>query len=209
MISVLARCLAGLTTLAVALLGSPAARAFALPPAATPARASGLWLIDENMAPSARGPAVRTRKVWRVCLDHKADRALHELDAWEDRARAAADGLRCDDPVYALTDRSLTSTMRCGGASLASRADITATLTRTTHFASNQEVRSETVMDGGGHGRGRMVSTMRRTGPCPDSMKPGARLLLHWTVNGQETLKGRMRGNIFQQLDEYGRVTAR
>jgi len=206
-ISVLARCLAGLTTLAAALLGSPAARAFALP-AATPARASGLWLIDENMAPSARGPAVRTRKVWRVCLDRKADRALHELDAWEDRARVAVDGLRCDDPVYALTDRTLTSTMRCRGALPAAGADITTTLTRMTHFASNQEARSETVMDGGGHGRGRMVSTMRRTGPCPGNMKPGARLLLHWTVNGEETLKGQVRGNIFRQAGEHRRLTA-
>ena len=200
--SVFVHCLAALTTLAVALLASPAARAFALP-AATPARASGLWLIEEHMAPSARDPAVRTRKVWRICLDRKADRVLHELDVREDRARAAADGLRCGDPVYALTDRSLTSTMRCRGASPAGGADITATVARTTHFTSSREARSEAVMDGGGDGRRRVVATMHRTGPCPDSMKPGARLLLHWTVNGQETLKGQMRGNIFQKPGEH------
>lgn len=206
--SATARFLSGLAVLVAPLLVSPAVHAFDRPVLA-PERAGGLWVIDEDLAPAGRGYGIGMRKVWRVCLDRKADLALRELELREDRARAAADGLRCGEPVYALAGASVAATMQCRGASPVRGADVAVSLIRTTQTVSSLEMRSETVVRKNGEERRRMVAMMRRTGPCPDSMEPGARLLQHWRANGEETLKGQIRANIFSQRDELRRREGR
>jgi len=105
-------------------------------PADAPTRTPGLWLMERTGTIQDGKTAIEVQKIWHLCLDARADRALRKLEARERQA---------------------------GGA-------------------------------------GRFVTRMQHLGPCEAGLRPGDMMLMHWRVNGEETLKGRQRSTIPDQI---------
>lgn len=54
-----------------------------------------------------------------------------------------------------------------------------------------------------GQDHGRSVIRMQRLGTCDAGLQPGDMMLMHWRVNGEETLKARQRQNILEEIARY------
>ena len=189
-------------------LPAVAALAFDLPDR-LPTRAEGLWTIErtESVVRSGPGATFESQKVWRICLDAKSDRALHELEVREQQAQIAGLGGTCEAPRLERSGNVLSWTMRCTGVSPAGGGDVASEVRHATTFVSDTRTSTETVVANraGSTARsgGRFLARMERVGPCEAGMRPGDMVLAHWRIGGEETLKARRRSTV------AGEITAR
>ncbi|TWG92109.1 hypothetical protein L598_005000000100 [Mesorhizobium sp. J18] len=196
---------------AVLLLGlGTSAFGFELP-ADLPARNEGLWGMEQTGTISDGETTFEIQKTWEICLDPSADRALHELEVREQQASVASLNERCEEPQPTLSGNTYAWTMRCAGPSpiedKIGKTDIRHTVT----FVGGDETRAETVIinrDNLIRSRGRFVTQMKRTGACESGSKPGDMMLMHWRVNGEETLKARQRRNLYDEIANHKAFTA-
>ncbi|HEU4987116.1 MAG TPA: DUF3617 family protein [Rhizobiaceae bacterium] len=190
---------------------SPAALAFEIPQN-VPVREEGLWEIDRTGTISDGNTTISIRKVWNICLDAKADRALHELEIREEEANIATMNECCDDSKFTLTDNNiLSSVMHCSGPSRIEDRIGKSEIRRSTSFLSDRETRTEsTTVNRGGliESDGRFVTHAKRLGDCPDNQKAGDMMLMHWMVNDEETLKARQAKSIYSEIEFYKTRTA-
>jgi len=190
------------------LLGSWAACALTLP-ARLPARDAGSWLIEQTSTIGAGATTVDIQKIWKICLDAKTDRALHELVVREQQASLASLKAHCEEPRPTLAGNELAWTMRCAGPSSAD--DDAAEVRHRTTFISSDETRGETMAVTGkapDDAHGRFVIHMTRAGVCESGLKPGDMMLMHWRANGEETLKGRQFRTLREEIAHYKALTA-
>lgn len=195
--------------LGLALLPCTAA-AFEMP-ADIPARSEGLWQIDRQGTFRDGTTTIDVQKVWTICLDAKADRALHEFEIRENQASAAVRKETCDKPIFTLVENVLSSSMRCSGLSPVTGKIGSSEFTRFTTFVSADEVRSETMIanhNNAAESDGRFMTQMTRLGACEGSLKPGGMMLMHWRVNGEETLKARQIQNLYREISDFKELTA-
>ena len=172
-------------------------------PADLPLRNEGLWVLDQTGTISDGETTFEIQKIWNVCLDAEADRALHELDVREQQASVATLNETCEEPRPALSGNVLSWTMHCSGPSpredKIGRADIRHAIT----FTSAAEAQAETVVvnrDEVVQSRGRFVMRMKHVGVCESGLEPGDMVLMHWRVNGEETLKARQNRNVHDEI---------
>lgn len=180
-------------------------------PAKIPVRSEGLWQIDRQGTFRDGTTTINVQKVWTICLDAKADRALHEFEVRENQASAATRKEACGKPIFTLVENTLSSTMRCSGFSAATGKVGSSEFTRFTTFVSADEVRSETMIanrNNAAESDGRLTTQMTRRGACDGSLKPGGMMLMHWRVNGEETLKARQIRNIYREISDFRAQTA-
>lgn len=199
---------------AVALTVSFCAAAPALEvPADLPSRSEGLWVIDQTRIGMGADDdtAFETRKTWNICLDAGADRALHEFEFRQQQAKAARLGATCEVKQSSLSGNVFTWTMDCTGPTENEEKVGKFGIRYTTTFGSSEETQAETVLvgpDKSGEHSGDFVSHMKRIGVCDGGLKPGDMILMHWRVNGEETLKARQRGNIHDEIEKQKLFTA-
>lgn len=199
--------------LAVALLvlGVPAlAAGFELPPD-VPTRNEGLWLMEQAGTISDGETTFEIRKIWHVCLDARADRALHELEIREQQASVASLNEICEEPRLTFQGNSLSWTMSCSGPSIIEDKIGKTDVRHTTSFLNDNETRAESIVinrDNLIHSDGRFVTHMQRLGACDGDFKPGDMMLRHWRVNGEETLKGRQLRSLFEEIATNKALTA-
>ncbi|OHV79444.1 DUF3617 family protein [Rhizobium sp. LCM 4573] len=190
----------------VILLGlSTSASSFELP-RDLPAREEGLWVIDQIGTISDGKTTFDIQKIWNICLDAKADHALHELELREQQASVASHNETCEEPQSKLSDNSLSWTMHCSGPSPIEDKIGKTYIQHSTTFLASDEARSESVIvnrDNLIQSRGSFVTRMKRLGACQDSLQPGDMMLMHWRVNGEETLKGRQSRNIYSEIANH------
>lgn len=180
-------------------------------PAHIPARSEGLWRIDRQGTVRDGTTTLNVQKVWTICLNAKADRALHEFEVREDQASAALRKESCGKPIFTLVEDTLSSTMRCSGLSAATGKIGSSEFTRFTTFVSTEEVRSETMIanrDDVAESDARFTTQMTRLGACESSQKPGWMMLMHWQVDGEETLKARQIQNLYSEISDFRTLTA-
>jgi len=187
---------------ALAWAASAAAMGFELP-AEVPARAPGLWSMDQAGTISDGTTTFEIQKLWQVCLDESADRALHELEVREQQASVAGLNERCEEPRPVLKNGELSWTMHCSGPSPIEDKIGKTDVRHSAAFTGEEETRAETLVvnrDNLTHSNGRFTTRMKRLGACPQGQKSGDMLLMHWRVNGEETLKGRQHRNVFEEI---------
>ena len=181
--------------------------AFEFPPN-LPARNEGLWQMSQTATVRDGGRTLEVRKVWNVCLDARASRALHELEVRERQASAAGRQESCEDPRPEFSGNTLSWAMHCTGRSpTAHNIDIR----HATLFLSRDETRAESaVTDRGGSAQRRdlVFTHMKRLGACEKGWKPGDMRLMHWRVDGDETLKGRQDGDVYREIENHKAFTA-
>lgn len=195
---------------AVAVAAPAAGHAFELP-AGVPARAQGLWLIERSGTVGDGQAITHTQKIWQACLDARADRALHELEAREQQASVAGLGQQCDEPRPALSGKTLSWTMHCSAVSPVEDQARTTEVQHTTTFLDADRTRAETVIASRHNGvsrQGRVLIHMQRAGACAPGLAPGDTMLMHWRINGEETLKSRQIRNIHGEIAQHKAYTA-
>jgi len=188
----------------------PSAFGFELP-ADLPTRNDGLWIIDQTGTISDGETTFEVQKIWSICLDGKADRALHELDVREQQASVATLNETCNEPQPTLSGNVLSWTMHCAGPSPIEDKIGKSDIRNTTTFEAHDETHSETVIinrDNLVQSHGRFHAEMKRTGICEGGLKPGDMILKHWRVNGEETLKARQRRNVHDEIANHKAFTA-
>ncbi|WP_017522901.1 DUF3617 domain-containing protein [Pusillimonas noertemannii] len=189
---------------------SAAAPAFELS-ADMPPRQPGLWLMEQTGTISDGKTTFEIQKVWRVCLDGEADRALHELEVREQQASVAGLNERCDEPKAVFKDGRLSWSMYCSGPSPIEDKIGKTDVRHATTFVGSDETQSETVVvnrDNLIRSKGRFDTVMKRLGACEEGKKAGDMLMMHWRVNGEETLKARQFRNVFEELENSKTFTA-
>lgn len=194
----------------VSLVSCSLACAFDLPPE-LPARAEGLWRIDRTGTISDGKTTFEIRKVWNVCLDAKADRALHALEVYEQQASVAGLNEACEDPRPAYAGNVLSWTMHCAGPSPIEDKTGRTDIRHATTFVATDRVQAESVVvnrDNLVESDGRFLARMEHLGACEAGTKPGDMTLMHWQVNGEETLKARQKRDVYSEIDYYRRFTA-
>ncbi|MGB6104810.1 MAG: hypothetical protein WBF88_13305 [Pusillimonas sp.] len=172
-------------------------------PADMPARADGRWLMEKMGTISDGKTTFDIQKVWEICLDGKADRALHELEVREQQASVASLNEACDEPRPVYSQGVLSWAMHCQGPSHVDDKVGKTDIRHSTSFISGSETRAESVIvnrDNLIHSNGRFLTHMKRLGDCGGGLTPGGMLLMHWRVNGEETLKARQRRNVFEDV---------
>ncbi|TKT78316.1 hypothetical protein [Aquamicrobium sp. LC103] len=196
---------------AVLALGSfPDALAFELP-SDMPARNGGLWILDQTSTISDGKTTFAIQKIWNACLDTKADLALHELEMREQEASVASLDEACEEPRPTISSNILSWTMQCSGPSKTENKTRKTEVQHTTTFVSSDETRAETVIVNRGNiaeSHGRFLARMKRFGKCEGGLKPGEMTLVHWRVNGEETLKARQSRNIYEEIENRKAFTA-
>jgi len=181
---------------------SSAAWSFELP-GEVPARTPGLWSMDQAGTISDGKTTFEIQKVWHVCLDEKADRALHELEVREQQASVAGLNETCEEPRPVFKSGELSWAMHCSGPSPIEDKIGKTDIRHSATFTGDEETRAETIVvnrDNLIHSNGRFTTRMKRLGACPQGRKSGDMLLMHWRVNGEETLKGRQHRNVFEEI---------
>jgi len=195
---------------AFAMSSAPPAFCFELP-ANLPARTKGLWIIDQTGSISDGETTFDIQKIWNICLDEKADRALHELEVREQEASVAALNETCKEPRPAFSGNVLSWRMHCAGPSPIEDKIGKTDVRNTTTFVSGDETRSKTIIinrDNLIQGRGRFQVDMKRIGTCEGGLLPGDMTLMHWRVNGEETLKARQSRNVHEEIASHKAFTA-
>jgi hypothetical protein len=150
-------------------------------------------------------------KTWEICLDPRTDRALHELEVREQQASVAGLNERCEEPQPTLSGNTLSWTMHCSGPSPMDDKIGKTEVRHTTTFVAGDETRAETVIinrDNLIQSRGRFITQMKRKGVCHSGWMPGDMMLMHWRVNGEETLKARQRRNLYDEIANHKTFTA-
>jgi len=203
-----ARLQCGLAALAMG--ASAAAPGFELP-ADMPVRQPGLWSMEQTGTISDGETTFEIQKMWQVCLEGKADRALHELEVREQQASVAGLNERCDEPKAVFKDGRLSWSMHCSGPSPIEDKIGKTDVRHATTFVGSDETRSETVVvnrDNLIQSKGHFGTEMKRLGACEENQKAGDMLLMHWRVNGEETLKARQFRNVFEEVANSKTFTA-
>lgn len=196
---------ARLLPVCAALLGAlacPAVFGFDLP-ADLPSRAEGLWRIERTETLSHGETAIAMEKIWNVCLDARADRALHALDVHEQRASVAGLGQICEAPQFAVEGNDVSWTMRCPARRDEARVS---DIRHITTFVAPDRVQAETVIVNRGgqvQSQGKFVARMEHLGACEGGMQPGDMLLMHWRINDEETLKARQKRTVYSEIEHY------
>lgn len=189
----------------IALLGAGRAFAFELP-VDVATRNDGAWRISRTGTISDGKTTFDVSKTWTICLDGRADRALYELAVLKQQASVASLNERCAEPRATFTGETVTWAMHCSGPSPIEDKIGKTDIHHTTTLLTGDETRSETVIvnrDNLIESRSDFVTHMERTGGCQEGWRPGDMMLMHWRVNGEETLKGRQRQNVFHQISDY------
>ncbi len=184
-------------------LACPAVFGFDLP-ADLPSRAEGLWRIERTETLNHGDTAIAMEKIWNVCLDARADRAVHMLELYEQRASVAGLGVRCEAPQFAVAGNDFSWTMQCAATDY--NATRTSAIRHMATFDGADHMQAETsIVNRGGpiQGEGRFIARMERIGACESGMQPGDMLLMHWRVNGEETLKGRQKRTVNSEIEHY------
>jgi hypothetical protein len=203
---------AALRALAAALALGPLPAAFAFElPAELPARDDGMWLMDQTGTISDGETTFEIQKIWNICLDEGADRALHELEVREQQASVASLNETCEEPQPELSGNTLSWTMRCSGPSpiddRIGKTDIRHEIT----FEASGETRATSVVENRDNliqSHGQFRTHMTRLGECEGGAKPGDMTLLNWRVNGEETLKARQTRNVYNEIEHFKTFTA-
>jgi hypothetical protein len=180
-------------------------------PESLPARNDGLWAIDRTGTLSDGETTFEIQKIWKVCLDAKADHALHELEVHEQAASVATLNETCGEPDFAASGNGVSWTMHCSGPSPVEDKIGKTDIRHTTTWATPDETRAEIDIvnrDNLIQSRGRFLVHMKRVGACEGDMKPGDMMLMHWRVNGEETLKSRQRRNVYDEIATQKKFTA-
>lgn len=180
-------------------------------PAGLPAREEGLWAIDQTGTISDDGTALEIQKVWNICLDASADRALHELEVREQQASVASLNETCDEPAVERSGETVSWTMHCSGPSPADGRIRRTDIQHRTTFVTGEETHAETIIanrDDPSRGKGRFVTDMKRLGACQGTLQPGGMMLIHWRADGEETLKARQIRNIYDEIANHKAFTA-
>lgn len=181
------------------------ALAFELP-AGVPARSDGLWSMERNGRITDGTTTFDVQKHWRICLDAKANRALHEFEVREAQAMVAPVNQKCDEPQFSLAGNALSSRMTCAGPSPIEDKIGTTTVEETTVFTSPDESRAETITrrrDAPGESETRSTTTMKRIGACAAGQSPGSMTMTNWRINGEESLKAMQRKNLYREIETF------
>jgi hypothetical protein len=179
-------------------------------PADLPARNEGLT-IDQTGTIGDDKTTFEIQKIWNVCLDTDADRALHELEVREQQASVASLNKICEEPQPSISRNVLSWTMHCSGPSPIEDKIGKTDIRHSTTFVSGDETNAESVIinrDNLVQSRGRFETRMKRLGDCTGGLKAGGMTLLHWRVNGEETLKARQMRNIHREIENHQAFTA-
>ena len=175
-------------------------------PANLPAREPGSWLKVSTRTTEHQGKALEVKKVWQMCLDASADRALYELEWLELQYKAAIEGQDCQNPRSVLNEKTVSWTMQCKPASDSARVKQPITVQyRTLLFAQDQAQFESRLMDGEGTevSIGRVQTHMKRLGPCDDQQQPGSLVLVHHMLDGEETMKSIQRSRIRDDISYF------
>src|SRR5690606_22560816 len=138
------------------------------------------------------------------CLDARTDRALHALEVHEQRASVAGLGETCAAPQFAVAGNEFSGTMQCRARS--ENGTRSSDIRHAATFVAADRAQSETVvLNRGGaiQSQGRFVARMEHIGVCEQGMQPGDMLLMHWRIDGEETLKGRQRRTVHGEIKHY------
>ncbi|GGE51232.1 hypothetical protein GCM10007276_30380 [Agaricicola taiwanensis] len=167
--------------------------------------------MDQTGTISDGETTIEVQKIWNICLDSKADRALHELDVREQQASVAGLNETCEEPKPALSGNVLSWAMHCRGPSPIEDKIGKTDIRHATTFVSGRETAAEIVIinrDNLVQSHGRFLTRMERRGTCDSGLKPGDMMLMHWRVNGEETLKARQSRNIYDEIEHQKAFTA-
>ncbi|PWJ82249.1 hypothetical protein C7441_10915 [Pseudaminobacter salicylatoxidans] len=189
---------------------SHAAPAFELP-VDLPSRSEGLWTVDQSSTLSESTTSFDIRKIWKVCLDAGADRALHELEAREQQSNIASLKEICEEPQASVSGNVLSWSMHCSGPSPSADKTGTSDVRHKTTFVSNEETRAETAVvnqDKRSRSHGQFFTHMKHVGSCEGGLRPGDMMLTNLLVNGEETLKARQLRNIYREIEDQKLFTA-
>jgi hypothetical protein len=180
-------------------------------PEGLPTRGDGLWTIDRTGTLSDGETAFEIQRIWNVCLDAKADRALHELEVREQAASVAPLNETCGEPEFTASGDAVAWTLYCSGPSPAEGEIRKTEIRYTTTWTAPDETRAEIDIvnrDNLIQSRGRFLVRMKRVGACEANRKPGDMMLMHWRVNGEETLKSRQNRNVYDEIANRKALTA-
>jgi hypothetical protein len=186
------------------------ALAFELP-ADLPAREDGLWIIDRSGTISDGKTTFEIQKIWNICLDAPADRALHELEVREQQASVATLNETCEEPQPGVSGNRLEWTMHCSGPSRIEDKIGRTDIRHLTIFESSDETRAKSTIvnrDNLIQSDGHFSIHMKRVAACPGGLRPGDMRLMHWRVNGEETLKARQSRNLYNEIANHKTFTA-
>ncbi len=181
------------------------ASAFELP-AQLPERGEGLWQMDQTGTIGDGETTFDIQKIWNICLDARADRALHELEVREQQASVASLKESCEEPQPKLSGNVLSWEMHCSGPSPIEDKIGKTDIRHATTFIAGEETRAQSVIvnrDNLIRSRGQFLTHMKRLGPCEGGSKPGDMMLMHWRVDGQETLKARQSRNVYDEIANH------
>lgn len=180
-------------------------------PANLPTRAEGLWRIERTGTISDGKTTFEIQKIWNVCLDAKADRALHALEVYEQQASVAGLNERCEDPQTEFSGNTFSWNMHCSGPSPIENKTGKTDIRHATTFIADDRTQAESVIanrDNLVESDGRFVTQMQHLGACEAGMQPADMTLMHWRVNGEETLKARQKRNVYSEIEYYRKFTA-
>jgi hypothetical protein len=178
-------------------------------PDGVPTRSNGLWTMERKGRITDGTTTFNIEKRWRICLDAKSGRALHEFEVREAQALVAPVKQKCDEPRFSLDGNKLSMKMRCAGHSSVEDKSGTTTVEQTTIFVSADETRAKTTTlrrDALGQSDATFTTVMKRAGACPAGQRPGAMTMTSWRVNGEETLKAMQVRNLYREIETFRQV---
>ena len=178
-------------------------------PAELPQRSPGLWSITQESTVQDGARLLETQKIWHVCLDAKADRALHQWEIRQQQVDAARHDMKCESPRSDFAGDTMSWTMQCSPSPKTNGNLQSTEIRHTTSFVSNTETQSQSAQvdpHASSTEQPRYASRMQRLDSCkgtikPNDLKPGEMMFMHWRLNGEETLKARERQNLYREID--------
>jgi len=188
-----------------ACLCAPDAAAFDLPQG-TPGRQAGMWQVELSGRLEHQDGVFNIRKTSRICLDAKADGALHELNFRESEMFAAAAGEACEAPRFSLRGNVLSAASSCRGSAGGGQPAGSRAIRWTTTFVDARHVQTQFSSQNQGplfDSALRFTESMRYLGGCEAGYRAGDMLKMSWKVDGDETLKSRSRENVHRLLEDY------
>ena len=192
----------GCVTLLSSIFVAPLVYGFDLPED-LPARSDGLWRIERTETLAQENMGLEMRKVWHVCLDKKADRDLHALEIYEQQASVVKLGEICAAPEFDVAGNSFSWGMQCTAPE--QHGTRTSQIRQLATAQADDRMQAETTItnhNGLSQGEGRFAARMERVGACVDQ-QPGDMLLMHWSINGEETLKAQQRRTVAGEIEDY------
>lgn len=166
--------------------------------------------MDQSSTISNGETRFGVQKIWNICLDAKADRALHELEMREQEASVASLRQTCQKPRLIASTSTFAWTMECSGRSPVDGTPGKADIKHITTFVSDKETQAETIIVNGDpliQREGRFLTRMKNVGACVGGLKPGDMTLVHWRINGDETLENRQRRTVHDEIANLKALT--